>query len=230
MPMNSADVIVLTRAQRAELRGLLRAGRTEQRLVARARIVLLAADGHPNAVIARLVAACVDTVRKWRRRWAAAPSIASLGDAERSGRPPEFTPVQVAQVKALACTPPADADVPLARWSCPELARQAVDVGICTSISTPTVRRWLSEDAIKPWQHQSWIFIRDPDFAAKAARVLDLYARVFGGQPLGADEYVISADEKTGVIFCSRTRGRLLLPAEGNERNVEEAQGLFLRV
>ncbi|MEU0157153.1 hypothetical protein, partial [Micromonospora fulviviridis] len=35
----------------------------------------------------------------------------------------------------------------------------------------------LAADALKPWQHQSWIFIRDPDFAAKATRVLDLYAR-----------------------------------------------------
>ena len=107
--------------------------------------------------------------------------------------------MQVAQVKALACTPTADAAVPISRWSCPELARQAVAGGICASLSAPTVRRWLSEDAIKPWQHQSWIFIRDPDFAAKAARVLDLYARCWGGTPLGTDEYVISADEKTSI-------------------------------
>ncbi len=107
--------------------------------------------------------------------------------------------MQVAQVKALACTPPAEAAVPIARWSCPELARQAVAGGICPAISAPTVRRWLCEDAIKPWQHQSWIFIRDPDFAAKATRVLDLYARQWNGQPLGADEYVISADEKTSI-------------------------------
>ena len=41
------------------------------------------------------------------------------------------------------------------------------------------------------------IFIRDPDFAAKAAQVLDLYARTWDGTRLGADEYVISADDKT---------------------------------
>jgi hypothetical protein len=52
---------------------------------------------------------------------------------------------------------------------------------------------------VKPWQHRSWIFITDPDFRAKAQRVLDLYARTWQGQPLGADEYVISADEKTSV-------------------------------
>lgn len=174
MGLPSPDVIVLTDAQREELTALVRAGRSAQRLVLRAQIVLLAATGRSNTAIAAAVASCVDTVRKWRHRWAASPGTASLGDAKRSGRPPEFTPVQVAQVKALACTPPAAAAVPISRWSCPELARQAITGGICTSLSAPTVRRWLSEDAIKPWQHQSWIFIRDPNFPSKAARVLDL--------------------------------------------------------
>jgi hypothetical protein len=75
--------------------------------------------------------------------------------------------------------------VPLSRWSCPELARQAIGRGITTAISASTVARWLAEDAIKPWQHRSWIFIRDPDFRAKASRVLDLYARRWQGQRLG---------------------------------------------
>jgi hypothetical protein len=52
---------------------------------------------------------------------------------------------------------------------------------------------------LKPWQHQSWIFIRDPHFAVKAARVLDLYARVYQGIALGEDEYVLSSDEKTSI-------------------------------
>ena len=94
---------------------------------------------------------------------------------------------------------PADNGLPLARWSCPELARHAVAEGICKSISQATIRRWLSEDALKPWQYQSWIFITDPDFATKAQRVLDLYDRKWDGTPLGAGDYVISADEKTSI-------------------------------
>ena len=199
MPPSSPDVIVLTQTRRQQLSRLLRAGRTPQRLVVRARIVLLAAEGHSNEAIAAVVGRCVDTVRKWRHRWATDPQMASLADAKRSGRPLSFTPVQVAQVKALACTPAADAAVPISRWSCPELARQAVASGICSSLSAPTVRRWLTEDAIKPWQHQSWIFIRDPHFATKAAPVLDLYARTWQGRPLFDNEYVISADEKTSI-------------------------------
>ena len=62
-----------------------------------------------------------------------------------------------------------------------------------SSLSASTVRRWLAEDAIKPWQHESWIFPRDPDFAAKAARVLDLYGRIWNGRKLGPNDYVISA-------------------------------------
>jgi hypothetical protein len=63
--------------------------------------------------------------------------------------------------------------------------------------SASTVWRWLHDDAIKPWQVRSWIFPRDPDFAVKARRALDLDARVFDGKRLRPDEYVISADEET---------------------------------
>jgi len=61
------------------------------------------------------------------------------------------------------------------------------------------VRRWLAADALKPWQHRSWISIRDPDFAVKAARVLDLYAGVWDGEPLGDNDFVVCADEKTSI-------------------------------
>lgn len=199
MSMTSQDQVVLSGSQRQELRHLVRSGSTEQRLVLRGRIVLLADQGVPTEAIARRLQIDPNTARKWRRRWCAAPAVAALGDAARSGRPSPFTPVQVAQVKAVACTPPADCGVPLSRWSCPELARHAAATGICASIASSTVRRWLSQDALKPWQYQSWIFIRDPQFAVKAEKVLDLYARIWDGQPLGPNDYVISSDEKTSI-------------------------------
>jgi hypothetical protein len=115
-----------------------------------------------------------------------------------------FPATVVAEVKALACELPANSDVPLAKWSCPDLALEAARRGVVESVSASTVRRWLAADALKPWQHRSWIFPRDPDFAAKAARVLDLYARVLDGEPLGEDDYVLSADEKPGVQARSR--------------------------
>jgi hypothetical protein len=87
------------------------------------------------------------------------------------------------EVKALAYQLPAETGTPLARWSCPELAREVVARAIAPAMSASTVRRWLKADTIKPWQYRSWIFIRDPDFQTKAARVLDLYARTFDGEP-----------------------------------------------
>ena len=95
----------------------------------------------------------------------------------------------MAEVKALACELPANTGVPLAKWSCSDLAGEAARRGIVESVSASTVRRWLSADALKPWQHRSWIFPRDPDFAVKAARVLDLYARVFGPARRAARTY-----------------------------------------
>src|ERR1700752_458371 len=145
MLRTSPDQITLTGSQRRELTRLTRAGRTEQRLVMRAAIVLAAAGGRANTQIARRLAISEDTVRKWRHRWCAAPGVASLADAKRSGGPPEFTDVQGAKVKAMPCPPPADKGLPLSRWSCPELARHAVDDGIAASISSATGGRWLSE-------------------------------------------------------------------------------------
>jgi len=68
------------------------------------------------------------------------------------------------------------------------------------------VAELLSEDAIRPWCHRNWIFPRDPDFARKAARVLDLYEGRWNGKPLKGKEYVISADEKTSIQARRRLR------------------------
>jgi DDE superfamily endonuclease len=117
----------------------------------------------------------------------------------------------IVAVKALACELPATAGVPLSRWHCPDLARAAVDQGITASVSGKTIWRWLSADAIKPWRVRSWIFPRDPAFAVKASRVLDLYARTWQDEPLGDDDYVVSADEKTSIQ--ARIRRHPSLPA-----------------
>jgi hypothetical protein len=103
------------------------------------------------------------------------------------------------QVKAMACELPKESGQPLSRYSGADLAREVTRRGIVAKISGRTIWRWLDEDAIKPWQHRSWIFPRDPDFQTKADRVLDLYQGMWEGEPLGADDYVISADEKTSI-------------------------------
>ena len=175
-----------------------RGQKTPYRDKVRARIVLLAAQRCSNAAIAVQVGISVDTVRTWRGRFAT-QGLAGLKDRARAGRPPRFRPVQLAQVKALACQLPRDAGAPLARWLCPELAREVVRQGVAEAISASTVWRWLAREAIKPWQYRSWIFPRDPDFAAKAERVLALYERRWGCRRLEPREYVISSDEKTSI-------------------------------
>jgi len=187
--------------------------------VVRARVVLLAADGAANVEIARRVGVCVDVASKWRKRFCV-EGLAGLRDRERSGRPRRFGSEVVAGVKAMACEPPESRKVALTRWSSLELAAQAVEEGLVEAISSSTVRRWLHADAIKPWRYRSWIFPRDPHFAAKAARVLDLYQRVVDGEPLGPDDYVISADEKSQLQALSR-RHPGLGAAPGRLRRVE---------
>lgn len=87
-------------------------------------------------------------------------------------------------------------------------------------ISRSTVWRMLHRAAIRPWQHRTWVFPRAEDFEEKAARILDLYAGRSDGQPLGPDEFVISADEKTSIQ--ARLRCHQTLPVEpGQPQRVE---------
>jgi len=215
----SPFVIILSATDQAVLSARVRSGRAEHRMVIRAKIVLTAADGHTNAAIAAELGMHIDTVRKWRKRFHQ-HGLDGLADRPRSGRPPVFTPIQIAEVKALACTPPSDAGLPLARWSVAELTQQTIGQGVVEVISPSTVGRWLAADAIKPWQHRSWILPRDPDFATKAARVLDLYDRRWQSITLADDEYVISADEKSQLQALQR-RHPGLGTAPGRPRRVE---------
>ena len=139
-------------------------------------------------------------------KWSPNGASGSSSSASRASRtnPAEvalrsFPPDVIIAIKALACELPANTGVPLSRWHCPDLARAAIADGIVASISGTTIWRWLSADAIRPWQHRSWIFPRDPDFASKAGRVLDLYHRRDRGLDIGPHDYVISADEKTSI-------------------------------
>jgi transposase len=216
---SSPHVVMPGAADRAVLESAARRSSAPHRLVMRARIVLLAADGLPNCVIAARLGVCDDTVRKWRRRYCQ-QGLDGMADAPRPGRPRKFAAHVAVEVKALACELPITTGTPLARWSCPELAREAAARGITPAISASTIRRWLAEDALKPWQHRSWIFPRDPYFALKAARVLDLYQRTWDGQPLADDEYVISADEKPGVQARQRIHPALS-PAPGRAMRAE---------
>jgi transposase len=219
MTRSSPYMITLSAGDRAILERRVHAYTASFATVIRAKIVLMAADGETNTRIAQRLDVHVSTVGFWRKRFFH-DGLAGLEDRQRSGRPRAFAATVVAEVKAMACESPARREVPLSRWSSAELAAQAVAEGLAVSVSASTVRRWLSEDAIKPWRYRSWIFPRDPDFAVKAARVLDLYARLWDGLELGDDEYVISADEKSQLQALSR-RHPEQPPGPGRCRRVE---------
>ena len=126
----------------------------------------------------------------------------------RNARAPDgpgfFPPELVVEIKAAACELPATLGLPLSRWSIAELADHARRSGLVAAISDSTIWRWLNEDAIRPWQHRCWIFPRDPHFASKAGRVLDLYQGLWKGRRLKDDEWVISTDEKTSIQARAR--------------------------
>jgi hypothetical protein len=139
----------------------------------------------------------------------------------RGGDGPAFFPPQmVVEVKALACELPFERGIPLSRLSTCEIAREVVRRGIVASISGKTIWRWLDEDAIRPWNYRSWIFPRDPDFYAKASRVLDLYQGIWNDQALGEDDFVLSADEKTSIQARNR-KHRTEPPGVGYPMRVE---------
>jgi hypothetical protein len=116
---------------------------------------------------------------------------------------------------------PTESKAPLSRWSCPELAREAVTRAITDTISASIVRRRLRDYAPKPWQHRSWIFIRDPNFRDTAQRV---YTRNLDGTPLGEDEYVISAGEKTSIQARCRCHPTLA-PGQARSMRVNHTYG-----
>jgi len=126
----------------------------------------------------------------------------------------------VVAVKALACELPSRLGLPLSRLHVPDIATEVATRGIAADISGTTIWRWLSEDAIRPWRSRSWIFPRDPDFEAKAGRVLDLYARTWEGKALGKRDFVISADEKTSIQARQRCHPTLA-PVSTRDMRVE---------
>lgn len=120
----------------------------------------------------------------------------------------------------MACELPSQRGLPFSRCSYADIAREAIREGIVDSISRSTVWRWLSEDAIRPWTYRSWIWSRDPDFSEKATPILDLYQGRWGGEALGPEDYVLSADEKTSIQARKRKHeGRA--PTAGCTRRYE---------
>ena len=144
----------------------------------------------------------------------------ALRKSLEAGGQPAFPPSVVVDVKRIACELPSRLDVPLARFTIPELRREVLARGIVAQISGVTLWRWLSADALQPWRHRSWIFPRDPQFSEKAGRILDLYRKSWKGRPLRSGDFVISADEKPS-LQARRRKHPTLSPGPARPMRVE---------
>jgi transposase len=199
MPLLRAVPVMLSAGERRTLNKRVRGAKTAHRDRLRAQIVLAAARGHPNARIAAGLGVSVDTVRKWRGRFAAR-GLDGLQDRPRAGRPRRISAADRAAVVALACQLPAATGIPLAHWTGPELAAELTTRELASSpVSASSVLRILAEHPVKPWQYQSWIYPRDPDFEAKAKVILDLYQGFYRDEPLGPDDRILSFDAKPQI-------------------------------
>ena len=211
MPLAAAVPVTLTASGRKALKKRVRGAKTPYRDRLRAQVVLAAAHGRDNERIAADLRVSVATVRKWRGRFAW-HGLGGLKDLPRSGRPRRISEAARAAVVALACQLPAATGVPLSRWSGPELKRELEAQALVSEpVSVSSLLRILAGNPVKPWQYQSWIFPRDPDFEAKASVILDLYQGFYGSEPLRPGDRILSFDAKPSI----QARGRIheTLPA-----------------
>jgi transposase len=173
MAIREATPIALTAAERTTLAGWVRSGKTEHRLVERARIVLLAGAGWGSRAIAREVGCARGVVSRWRVRFAK-DRLAGLADAPRSGKPKTYGANADRRILALLDRPP---PAGFARWTAPLLAQALGD------ISDQHVWRFLRAQRIDLAGCKSWCLSSDPEFAAKAA---DIGAGARAGLPRAA--------------------------------------------
>jgi transposase len=197
MAYQEATPIVLTAEERGTLESWVRSSKTEQRLVERARVVLLAAAGRPSRAIGRELGCARGVVSKWRVRFAKA-RLAGLADAPRSGKPRTYGEAADRRILALLDRPP---PAGFARWTAPLLAEALGDV------SDQYVWRFLRAQRIDLAGRKSWCVSTDPEFAAKAAAIVGLYL----APPDNA--IVLAVDEKPAIQALERAQGYLKLPS-----------------
>ena len=161
--MSVAAPLVLRAGDELNLTALVRSSTVEAGLAQRARIVLLAAQGVPNAEIARRVGVSRPTVIQWRNRYEAG-GISALGDLDRSGRPPVIDDVAV--VVATVQAPPEALGV--THWSARLLGKHL-------GISFASVARIWRDWNLQPWRRETFKFSTDPELGAKVRDVVGLY-------------------------------------------------------
>ena len=188
--------IQLTSEEEATLRQWLRQGTSEQRLVERAKVILLSHEGLTVEKIAERLGTRPARVSKWRQRFAQS-RMAGLSDAPRSGKPNKYTEATEKRVlKMLDQAPPKG----FSQWNGKLLAKALKDV------SEDHIWRILRRRGIQLQRRRSWCITTDPEFGPKAADVVGLYL----DPPEKA--VVVCVDEKPHIQALQRAQGYLRLP------------------
>ena len=188
--MSVAAPLILREGDRPRLEAMLRSSSIRAGLASRARIVLLAAEGLPNAEIARRAGTSRPTVVDWRARYDAG-GVTALHDQPRSGRPPEIDEIDVV-VATLADEGRPPARLGITHWSARLLG---AELGISFASVARIWRKW----NLQPWRTETFKFSTDPELDAKIRDVVGLYVN----PPDKA--VVLCIDEKTQVQALDRT-------------------------
>lgn len=201
MARGHAPEICLEDADRIELERLVAGHSTERRMVDRARVILLSADGVTVPQIRERVGLSQKSISKWRGRFAQF-GLVGLRDEPRPGKPRIYDASARVALNALACSTPDDGST---NWSVRKLAGK-------TGMSSATVQRILAADLLKPHKVEQWCGKSpDPEFDAKQADIIGLYLN----PPVGA--LVLSVDEKSQIQALDRTQPELPM-RPGNPR------------
>jgi transposase len=197
----TAEPLLLRQHDRDKLVGLTRSSSVGAGLAARARIVLLAAEGTPNVEIARLVGVSRPTVNVWRARYVER-GLAGLADEKRSGRKRS---IDQRRIVAETLTPP-PASLGVTHWSSRLLAQR---LGTSHVTITEAWRRY----GVRPWKAETFKFSTDPELEAKVADIIGLYL----APPENA--IVLCCDEKSQIQALNRSQKTLpMQPGHAEQR------------
>jgi transposase len=219
-----AAKIMLTEEQHTILQRIIRSTTAPQRLVQRARLIVLAFGGMFNGAIGNAIGLRRKQVGLWRRRWKQSfdalvaiecrESQAALrralegvlSDAPRSGSSGKFTAEQVTQVLAVACEPADQSGRPIDEWTGRELADELIHRGMVSSISTSQVNRYLAEAALQPHRRKYWLNTTEKDpqlFEQQVQIVCQCYLEALKLY-FQHHTHTVSVDEMTGVQALER--------------------------
>ena len=198
-----APAIELSASERQALEGLARRRKTGQGLARRAQIVLMAADGIENQVIAARLGASQNTVGSWRRRYAA-KRLDGLYDEPRPGAPRQIGDEEIAETIRLTLeAAPANAT----HWSLRLMARA---VGHAPS----TIHRIWQAFGLQPHRSETFKLSGDPLFVEKVRDIVGLYL----APPQRA--LVLCVDEKSQIQALDRTQPLLpMRPGQAERRS-----------